>query len=513
MKANVHHKLGGGVYLSVENSHGGSTDVTIVPSQSGKNKKPRAGFCGHDRLQFCKRPWPTGLLGPKPTAPVFVPAIDLQTCGRSCTSNYQCGGPSDWSTGCRCVVPKDGFLLDAISTVLPSGNCLRLPTEIISQTGSLLGKRSRVPMASIANDVRVSASGRRSIDIATNQSSVALNQTLDEWLGSYSNNTNYGDSPSTPEAIDSENPQANLTSWISETSLEAYTSLNSLPSYVWCACNCTYVSWGCCSSSSGIVHEPPNYRKGSMANCTSTNANTAQIVKVDTDNKSNTSVNTSSEDAYASSVLSSSLSRTSSTSSIGSSEAASTSVSAAASEPSVCTTKCRSAARQCQYWCQCNAPPVGLFFWFQGACGLRNKKRSLSPRSDLDPTLISDVSERRRDVHQSLSINSTARELLGDTLTPLTMRPPPGHPNSGTVLGYKASIDMIPGAPLPAPCNDSYVSYKCADSDDGIVQEGPEFWLGALLPENATDLPPAPETWLRINGLSDSFNSLNKYVT
>ena len=85
----------------------------------------------------------------------------------------------------------------------------------------------------------------------------------------------------------------------------------------------------------------------------------------------------------------------------------------------------------------------------------------------------------------------------------------------GTLLGNKVTMQMIPDAPYPAPCNESYISYACADSTDGIVYEPPEMWLGALLPDDASPsvLPPAPERWLQINGLDYSFNKLNKVVS
>lgn len=56
----------------------------------------------------------------------------------------------------------------------------------------------------------------------------------------------------------------------------------------------------------------------------------------------------------------------------------------------------------------------------------------------------------------------------------------------------------------PAPCNESYVSYACAQSTDGIVHEPPGKWLGALLPVNHNDptTPPIPGDWLRIHGHS-----------
>ena len=92
-------------------------------------------------------------------------------------------------------------------------------------------------------------------------------------------------------------------------------------------------------------------------------------------------------------------------------------------------------------------------------------------------------------------------------------RPSLGSVPARAIDGYKAAMATIPDSPLPAPCNESYISYACANSEDGIVHEPPQYWLGALLPENATELPPAPDAWFRINGLSDAYNAVNRFVT
>lgn len=48
------------------------------------------------------------------------------------------------------------------------------------------------------------------------------------------------------------------------------------------------------------------------------------------------------------------------------------------------------------------------------------------------------------------------------------------------------------------PCNESYVSFACSNSPDGIVYsyKNPSEWLGALLPANATETPPVSGSWL-----------------
>ena len=496
VNANIHQMLPGGVDLSVVIPGGASKTVTIVPAPDSKRQKTRAGFCGPNRDQFCRRPWPTGLLGPKPLAPVYVPVTNLEACGLSCHSNEDCGGLSEWDSGCRCVVPKMAYIPDPVYPPLSRGRCLVLTTAILGQSGLLFGKRDfSQPIDD--NHVSLSSTGhglsRRDTNFSatTNMTyGTSFNRSFyEEFIVN-----NYSSLPSKPEAIDEENPPSNMTAWFNETALEAYTSLDTLPNYVWCACNCTYVSWGCCESRDGIVHEPASYNKGVIANCTVSNS--SSTLSQNSPNITQTTGSLPDPSIYPTTQSDLPLP---SLSSIQSSAATATSSEA---WPTVCTTKCRSAVRACQWWCKCNAPPVGLFFWFEGTCGPR-------PQPNSNPNHIP-----RAVSGDHYTTNSTARQLLGTVFTSDNTRRPPGGAISGPpVLGYKATMDMIPGAPRPAPCNESYVSYACADSEDGIVQEGPEFWLGALLPENATALPPASELWLRINGLQDSFNNLNKMVT
>ena len=564
MKAQLRDKLPGGVDLAVENPDGSSTSVNIIPQQDSKRKKTRAGFCGYDGLQFCTKPWPTGLLGSKPTAPVSLPTIDLETCGQSCQSNDECGGPSDWNSGCRCVIPKVGYLPDPVFPSLPVGRCLVLTAAILSQSGSLFGKRTSLQsigtsfnplhngrvdlekrdlsdsslsnVADLSNFNLTELSNLANLtDLGDDQANVTFVQSVNQSIFAEFYSNNYSGLPSLTEAIDNENPPANLTAWVNETSLEAYTSLNTLPSYVWCACNCTYISWGCCDPhiQDGIVQEPVSYNKGHIGNCTVSNGtvttpNTTSSMDMGPNLSSNVTATSQQMESDLSSndttILAppmndtvSAPSATESAQDMSLSTSAS-SFSSPAPRPTVCTTKCRSAVRACEWWCTCQAPPVGLFFWFQGACGPRYKKRSLPPsffdEEDIAWSPESNHMRRQNSVH--LTTNATARQLLGTDLPANAInRPAPGGQRGGTLLGNKVTMQMIPGAPYPAPCNESYISYACADSTDGIVYEPPEMWLGALLPDDASPsvLPPAPERWLQINGLDDSFNKLNKVVS
>ena len=63
-----------------------------------------------------------------------------------------------------------------------------------------------------------------------------------------------------------------------------------------------------------------------------------------------------------------------------------------------------------------------------------------------------------------------------------------------------------------APCNASYVSYACSQSPDGIVQEPLENWLGAVMPEDATEIPMIPQEWLTIHNLPANYHNPSSWT-
>ena len=510
-KANIRDMLPGGVDLYVQDAGGGSDKVSLVPQQESKRQKTRAGFCGVDRDQFCRESWPVGLLGPnRPITPVSIPTIDLEACGQFCRSNDECGGVSKWDSGCRCMIPKTGVMSDPLNPLLPLGRCLVLTSAILNQAGSLFGKRDN----QMKPEINETAYGD---NLTTDQYyNLTIYSEYNQTSYNELNAKNYSDLFELTEIIDVQSPPTNLTTWWNETSLRAYSSLDTVPSYIWCACNCTCASWGCCSARNGIVHELSTYNKGAIANCTS------EIRKDDQSQKGTAGImfSASIEPIGITTAMADVTSKPVTASTMDTATSLTTS---SIPEPSVCTTERRSAVRACQSWCTCNAPPVSLFFWFKGKCGLRNKdKRSLVPTPNGppgSPPFLDPLAHRSIPPPNILSTDSTARQLLGTSVTSDDLRRPPGGAINGLpVLGYQATMDSMPGQPLPAPCNESYVSFACADSVDGIVYEGPEFWLGALFLDgddggDGSRLPPAPEAWLRVNGLDESFNHLNKVIS
>ena len=119
--------------------------------------------------------------------------------------------------------------------------------------------------------------------------------------------------------------------------------------------------------------------------------------------------------------------------------------------------------------CKCYAVMATKSFYRYGYCG---PSRAIGHKRDL--------AQQRR----SHYLNATAR---------FASTAPSGPPPD-------LAVQLASGL-LPSPCNASYISFGCADSTNGIVHEPPQNWLGALVPEDAKDLPPVPEEFLRIHGV------------
>ena len=126
-----------------------------------------------------------------------------------------------------------------------------------------------------------------------------------------------------------------------------------------------------------------------------------------------------------------------------------------------------------------------MFFWHSASCGPSEAFANLL-KSELSNNDLSAFSKGQFE---------TGSGANASTLTNLTD-------------AQEMYLDQIIGGDLPAPCNESYVSYACANSSDGIVYEDRKYWLGALLPAdfNGTEVPPIPSDFLTLNGLSSSLN-------
>lgn len=160
-----------------------------------------------------------------------------------------------------------------------------------------------------------------------------------------------------------------------------------------------------------------------------------------------------------------------------------------------CSSTCTSVTQACSNGkkCGCLALPLNPFtFWRKAACG---------PRRSVAKSIIIHTGLRKREKllgHRGLSLlpidgNRTLSHNISSNVTEMT-------PAQRSTMAY---LEEIADGIIPAPCNASYVSYACADSADGIVHETEDKWLGALLPENATKIPPIPRRWLQINGITN----------
>ncbi|MCJ1263831.1 hypothetical protein MMC22_003701 [Lobaria immixta] len=140
-----------------------------------------------------------------------------------------------------------------------------------------------------------------------------------------------------------------------------------------------------------------------------------------------------------------------------------------------CSKKCSNINRDCHRFfkgdCKCFAPPVASLFWHTASCGLVHELRKRN------------LAQQRRSYYLNVTDQYTRLNKAAA---------PPGPPPPDLAAQLASGL-------LPSPCNASYVSFACSDSKDGIVHEPPQNWLGALLPENAKELPPVPEEFLRIH--------------
>lgn len=166
-----------------------------------------------------------------------------------------------------------------------------------------------------------------------------------------------------------------------------------------------------------------------------------------------------------------------------------------------CPGACTSVTRQCAYRqsCSCYAPPVSLMFWHSGNCGpARMSVASLSADNAASGVV---GREFKRQQDRTWRNGTAPAPALGSSATANTTTP------SSSITTGGPTNSTINWDSFPAPCNESYVSYACANSTDGIVHEPLKNWLGALLPDNATKIPPVPEEWLKVHRISSDPNS------
>ena len=326
----------------------GSIGIIKLPSS-------RSHSCGRGRVSCQDGPWPTEILGPRPSIPVLTPVVNLNTCGRRCYSNKDCGANSDLT--CRCVVPKTKLIpLDPVFPVKPIfnvGRCLDLTAMSLS---SFFGRR-KLRRESIFDESLPPDSKAMINSSYTFDKNYTTNATLStpEYQGSPIKIVTAPGVRTLPfpanlyvEATASEDwESANETIWYNETALVYYEDSKLLPSYLFCACNCTYVSFACCNATNGIVYEEPGLRMGSMSHCKSPPTHH----------------------------------RPSKTTSAATLTPSASAQSSALPAPICSSSTCTSVNRQCGVGCGCFAPKLSIFFWFSGACRAestgQNGRRSL----------------------------------------------------------------------------------------------------------------------------------------
>ena len=175
-----------------------------------------------------------------------------------------------------------------------------------------------------------------------------------------------------------------------------------------------------------------------------------------------------------------------------------------AAVPHQCTAKCTGVSRQCQFSsdCTCHARPLSLFFWFTADCGpsKASAARLLAHEGELKTKRnVKETKTRQKFVSSKREKRIAPRPSGSSSRMSSYSSVVANHTVNTTALALAQAI--VDGA-VPAPCNESYVSYACANSSNGIVHEPKENWLGALMPINVTARPSIPSAWLELNGYS-----------
>ncbi|KAI9675009.1 MAG: hypothetical protein M1817_001415 [Caeruleum heppii] len=112
--ADLVERADGAVEVQVRDRDRSPSKIPILPAMPADGSPAPAGTCGPDRVRLCSSPWPSDVLGPIPTGPPpleALEAVDGQTsrlpqCGAKCVSNEACRAPGS-PLGCRCVVPSE----------------------------------------------------------------------------------------------------------------------------------------------------------------------------------------------------------------------------------------------------------------------------------------------------------------------------------------------------------------------------------------------------------------------
>ena len=227
--------------------------------------------------------------------------------------------------------------------------------------------------------------------------------------------------------------------------------------FLGCACNATWVSYGCCNAPDGIVHESAEQRLGSIIFTNATSG--TQIGQSVANNTSQAN------DPQFSLPVNGGLSRP--VVSADPVELSPVQTPAADSGHYICTGYCRGASRSCSWSfagdCTCGAPTNVLLFWHSAPCIATGS----NPNKGHDK-------KKKRDATSTLD----RRQYRG--------------------MGPRIDPDRVPGV-----CNETYISYACSNAVDGIVHEPRENWLGAMLPADSKFYPPIPQEFLSIHGIRE----------
>ncbi|KAI9673375.1 MAG: hypothetical protein M1817_002837 [Caeruleum heppii] len=210
--------------------------IVIVPTRVKTEGARAVGTCGVDGKRFCNEPWPSDVLGPTPAATPYLPEVSPPAAGTptdDAASKQQCAARESESTcgcsGCNSVSECAWSEFGACKCVArfvqgpKSNGFLGVCAQIV--TGGM-GKVRRRGDSTGTEDQIGHGSGSAGADVRS----------------------------------------ANNTLLVRDVRADGTTALLDVDTQerMACPCNGSYVSYACCDSSDGMVHEPAGNKLGTL---------------------------------------------------------------------------------------------------------------------------------------------------------------------------------------------------------------------------------------------------------
>ncbi|KAI9681238.1 MAG: hypothetical protein M1817_002520 [Caeruleum heppii] len=213
--------------------------LVIVPHRVSGATAPRAvGTCGADGKRFCHEPWPSDLLGPTPAATPYVPAASpppaaVPTTTTTTVDTQQCAAPPGSDKACGCSGCNS--VSECAWSEFGACKCIAHAVQGSSGTGRFLGVCSQILSGGFG---KRRLRRRREIDPTRNSTDGDGDAETKDPIPSL---IGHRSADGTTIILDAETRDRKA-----------------------CPCNASYVSYACCGSVDGFLHEPVGDRLGGL---------------------------------------------------------------------------------------------------------------------------------------------------------------------------------------------------------------------------------------------------------